>query len=117
MFKFGDLIIYAAVLSAALFPFFREKESENNKIQVIHDKHTEYFDAGKDTVFFIQGNKVEIEIKDRKVRIKNSDCRDKYCVKHGWLKEDQNGKIICMPNKVIIEFIKQDDDVIDAVTE
>jgi len=117
VFKFGDLIIYAAVIIAALYPFFREKEFENNKIQIIHEKHTEYFDVGKDTVFFLQGNKIEVEIKDRMVRIKDSDCRDKYCVKHGWLKEDQNGSIICMPNKVIIEFIKQEDDVLDAITE
>jgi hypothetical protein len=117
VFKFGDIIIYAAVIIAALYPFFREKETENNKIQIIHEKHTEYFDAGKDTVFFLTGNKIEVEIKDRMVRIKDSDCRDRYCVKHGWLKEDQNGKIICMPNKVIIEFIKQEDDVLDAITE
>jgi len=117
VFKFGDIIIYTAVVIAALYPFFREKETENNKIQIIHEKHTENFDAGKDTVFFLQGNKVEVEIKDRMVRIKDSDCRDKYCVKHGWLKENQNGKIICMPNKVIIEFIKQEDDVLDAITE
>ncbi len=116
MFKFGDLLIYAAVLSAALFPFLREKDTENNKIHILYDGHKEYFDAGKDTVFFIQGS-IEVEIKDRKVRIKDSNCRDKYCVKHGWLKEDQNGKIICMPNKVIIEFVKREDDVIDAVTE
>ncbi|MBF0555876.1 MAG: NusG domain II-containing protein [Nitrospirae bacterium] len=40
-----------------------------------------------------------VEIKAGKVRVADSDCPGKICVKQGWI---DSGAIICLPNRVVI---------------
>lgn len=57
-----------------------------------------------------------IEIKQKKVRIINSPCHQKTCVKMGW--KNKNGEtIVCVPNKVVVKIVsrRQRQDV-DAIT-
>jgi len=42
---------------------------------------------------------IVIEIKNEKVRIKESTCKNKYCVKQGW---SNRFPIICIPNEVSV---------------
>ncbi len=44
------------------------------------------------------GNMI-IEIRDEKVRVSESDCPKKLCVRQGWVAK---GAIICLPNKTVI---------------
>lgn len=44
------------------------------------------------------GNSV-IEIRDKKVRIREADCPNQLCVKQGWISK---GIIICLPNKILV---------------
>jgi hypothetical protein len=78
----------------------------------------------KDKTVSVDGliGKTIIEIKDRKVRIIESPCRNKLCVKEGWV---ESGAILCLPNKVVVtignykdyqEGIKPDPDAVDAIT-
>ena len=83
------------------------------------DKCTELFNPKKKVnavieVLDIPGLKTS---EDGKVRIKDSDCRDKYCVKQGWLDAGSSRRLICMPNRLIIEFAQKENNAIDAVTE
>ena len=61
-----------------------------------------------------QGNMI-IEIKGKKVRVKDADCPNKLCVKQGWI---DSGSIICLPNKVVIMIKKNIENSIktDAVS-
>ncbi|MCH5304071.1 MAG: NusG domain II-containing protein [Ruminococcus sp.] len=68
--------------------------SENNEIKVKTD-------SGFNTVIIESGS----------VFIKDADCRDKYCVNQGKIK---NGSIICLPHRLVVE-IEKDDSSIDAV--
>lgn len=43
-----------------------------------------------------------VQIQDGKARMLASDCRDKRCVKQGF---NQNMPIICMPNRLVLEFV------------
>jgi hypothetical protein len=57
-----------------------------------------------------------IEIKKKKVRVTNSPCPQKICVKMGW-KDKNNQTIVCVPNKVVIKVIsKLQQQDIDAIT-
>ncbi len=58
---------------------------------------------------------VTIEIHDGKVRVKESDCPFKLCVKQGWV---DRGSIICLPNRVVItvEDSKKQHNHVDAIT-
>jgi hypothetical protein len=40
-----------------------------------------------------------IEIRDRRVRIKEAHCRNQICVREGWV---SRGVIVCLPNKLVI---------------
>ena len=59
------------------------------------------------------------EIKDGKVRMLESPCPDKVCLKTGWL--SANGTIVCLPQKVVIRLTPIGTDVdeegLDAVVE
>lgn len=66
----------------------------------------------------------EVEIKGGMVRIVDSPCQNKVCVRHGYISK---GSIICLPNRVAITVGKTDagflagpetflGDTIDAVT-
>lgn len=40
-----------------------------------------------------------IEIKGKKVRVKEAHCPNQICVKEGWISK---GVIVCLPNKLVI---------------
>lgn len=72
----------------------------------------------KDRVLSVDGpqGKTTIEIKQQKVRVKDSPCRKKLCVKQGWT---ERGVIVCLPNKVVITIGNDNDEintVVDAIT-
>ncbi len=58
-------------------------------------------------------NGMMIEVKDRRIRVKDSDCPQKICVKHGWIRYG-NDVIVCLPNKTIIYLKKKSD--LDYIT-
>lgn len=70
----------------------------------------------KNDIVDINNGKNVIEIKDGRVRMLRATCRDKICVKQGWIKNSGEA-IICVPNRVIIriEGIKGDY-LYDAIT-
>ncbi len=121
MFRSGDIIIYLALATVIIFPFLPDKGdlSGNVMISISSDGNTFYADPGIDNLFVIKSgtDSVAVEVKDHMVRVKSSTCRDKYCEKKGWLKEGTKGQIVCMPNRVIVSFISDIEDDIDAVTE
>ena len=55
----------------------------------------------KDRTLALQGplGRTSIEIRDHKVRITDSPCRNKLCIQQGWV---ASGTIICLPNRVTI---------------
>ena len=55
------------------------------------------------------GKENTIEIKDHQIRVSDADCPDKVCVNTGWL-DSPVIPIICLPNKLIIEYENSDID-------
>lgn len=49
----------------------------------------------------IYGKNMKVEVKDKKARISESDCRDKICIHMGYIK-DCGDSAICLPNKTAI---------------
>lgn len=66
-------------------------------------------DAEKPYTVDIGGNTIYVE--NDGVSMTYADCPDKLCVRQGKIK---SGAIICLPNKVIVEFKKKDGNI-DAV--
>ena len=118
MFRFLDIFVYIIIITGIVFPFLQKQNIENSQILVTAgDKFTRTLDHSIDSTYHFHNEKlnVKIQVKDAKVRMLGSDCKTKYCVKYGWLDKNDNGKIICMPQKVIIKFVGRKDNKIDAV--
>lgn len=56
-----------------------------------------------------------VQIQDGKIRVLEAECPDKTCVHMGWL-ESGALPIVCLPNRLTIEFADEADDV-DAVVK
>jgi len=59
--------------------------------------------------------KTQIEIKDHRVRVTESPCKNKLCIRQGWT---HHGTIICLPNRIIvtIEDESPQNGTVDAIT-
>ena len=72
----------------------------------------------KERILTVDGpqGKTIIEIKNQKLRVKDSPCPKKQCVKQGWI---ERGIIACLPNKIVITIgndSDEDNTVVDAIT-
>lgn len=54
-----------------------------------------------------------IEVKEGKVRVKDSPCPEKICIRQGWT---DHGAIVCVPNRVVITIGAEKDRALDAIT-
>lgn len=114
--KFLFLMLLLLSLSGILFLKVALPESSTVTIEV--DGNPLYLlPLDKDRIVSVAGpeGRTTIEIKDRRVRITESPCRNKLCIKQGWVK---SGSIICLPNKVVVTVgnrVKKHN-IVDAIT-
>jgi hypothetical protein len=91
-------------------------ESPTVKIEV-NGKPAYLLPLDKDRVVSVEGpeGKTIVEIRDRKVRIKESPCRNKICIRQGWIR---SGAVICLPNRVVVTVGDRDGrrGMVDAIT-
>lgn len=91
------LIIILLVLSALIYNYLDNRE---NLIAEIHYKEKLIYklDLNNDKIVEIDEG-ITAEIKNGKIRLIESTCKNKYCVKQGW---SNSFPIICVPNKLLI---------------
>jgi len=58
---------------------------------------------------------MQVQIKDGKLRILNSDCPQQICKNTGWIKYSGQA-IACVPNQVLVEIKSKGPAAVDAVT-
>jgi hypothetical protein len=70
--------------------------------------------------FKVEGvhGKSTLEVKDGRVRMVSSACRDKICIGVGWI-DSQGKSVVCLPNRVVIRVTgkRGGKGKIDTVTE
>ncbi len=93
----GILIVFVivAIIVSSIFVYKNGAESEYAIIE--YNGQTENISLNKDQMISLE-NGMMIEVKDRRIRVKDSDCPQKICVKHGWIRYG-NDVIVCLPNK------------------
>ena len=74
--------------------------------------------ADKEKIVSVEGpeGKTVVEIRDHRVRVTESPCQNKLCIKQGWI---ESGAIVCLPNRVVITIGGQgneSDKAVDATT-
>jgi hypothetical protein len=93
------ILIIILVCASSFFFIMSHKDYDRIEVYVDNDLYIEC-ELDKNQVVKINEHNT-IEIKDKKVRMLYSDCKNQQCVKMGW--SDQF-PIICVPNKVSIKF-------------
>jgi hypothetical protein len=68
----------------------------------------------KDQQFHLLKGKMLIEIKEGRIRVRESDCPRQICVNTGWI-QYPGESVVCVPYKVLIEVKSAGSPVVDAV--
>ena len=107
-------LIIAVLLFASYNLFFRKTGSF---VQVTADGEViNSLSLSKDTTITINGynGKNILQIKDGYASIIEADCPDKLCQKQKKIKYDGE-MIVCLPHKVIVSVISQEETKIDGI--
>jgi len=98
------VLMICAFISIILL--FRSYLSTPEFVEVKTPNGETLYPIDEDKEFFVEGRigKVTIEIKGKRVRVKESSCPNKVCVKTGWIR--RSGEIIvCAPNQVTVRIL------------
>ncbi len=101
---FADRLLFLVLIAAAVGGIFysREAVSQSSGVVIEVNGKPEYtFPLGADRIVSVNGpiGKEVIEIRDRKVRIKEAPCPNQLCVREGWVSQ---GVIVCVPNRIVV---------------
>ncbi|MBI5195991.1 MAG: NusG domain II-containing protein [Nitrospirae bacterium] len=96
------IFLLLIILTVISFPLAKKFIHPGNLVKIASDNKIAYVlpldEAETVTVKGAAGDSV-IEIKNRKVRMKESPCPNKLCVRQGWI---ESGAIVCVPNRVVV---------------
>jgi len=112
---FVILILFFSIVSFwAIHKRFQPSSGANAVCIYQKDKLLEEDGLGKDKIITILEGKMQLELKNGKIRVLNTDCSHHICKNMGWIK--YNGEtIVCVPNQVLIEIKSKGPAIIDAV--
>lgn len=119
-FRFGDLIVIGTIIVALIYSvkiFNNGKMLPETVIVFRDDKIIARYPLREDKIFYVNGEigKVKISIKDETVRVIESTCPHKICVKTGKIKRS-NSQIVCAPNHIMVVIKSSKKDNIDAIS-
>ena len=106
IFTKADIILILFLMSIAVFMVVLIKDDISAKQVEIryHNKLVVSAPLNKNRIIEIDDG-IIAEIKDGKVRIKESTCKNNYCVKQGW---NNRFPIVCIPNEVSVVIKSKD---------
>lgn len=111
--RIGDAVVVALVLLAAagfLFFLTRANAGEKGTLAIIEVNGKEAKrvvlaqgqPARRFTVKGVNGPST-FEVKDGRVHMVKSTCRDKICIGEGWI-DTRGAEVVCLPNRVVIHI-------------
>jgi len=126
--KPADIVLIALFVVAAavsLFLVSRASAGEKGSLAIIevNGKEVKRIAIGggqPERKFIVHGvnGTSTVEVKDGRIRMVRSTCRDKICIGVGWI--DSRGKeIVCLPNRVVVRITgkRGGNGRVDTVTE
>jgi len=96
------LFLFLIFLSVTGIFISREALSQGSEVVIEIDGKPAYtLPLYEDRLLSVRGSYGDtlIEIKGKKVRVKEAHCPNQICVKEGWI---SRGVIVCLPNKLVI---------------
>ncbi len=100
----ADKLLFLVLITAAVAGIFISREAMpqgNDVIVEINGKTAYTFALDIDRIFPIPGpfGETVVEIRDKKVRVREAHCPNRLCEKQGWVVK---GVIVCLPNHIVI---------------
>jgi hypothetical protein len=95
-------IIFLSAFGSLFWLFSKDKASD---IVVRHNQEVLFRESLNQNKVIDIDSLAVLEIKQGKVRMLKSTCKNQHCVHQGW---SDSEPIICVPNKIIIEFISNE---------
>jgi hypothetical protein len=77
-------------------------------------KQIAHLSLDKDREIPLLDGKVRLEVKEKRIRVKKSNCPRQVCVHMGWIRYPGQ-TIACVPYGILIEIKPSDSPVVDAV--
>jgi len=118
---FIDVIVIVCILLLSSAIILKTKigliwqPEKDTKASVYHDgKLHKHLKLAEDQEIILLNGKMVVEIKDKKLRVKKSECPRQVCVNIGWIQHTGEA-IICVPFKTLIEIKSAEAPVVDAV--
>jgi len=117
----ADRLLLAAliIISVSGFIFIKKAFPQGTDVRIeVNGKLAYKLPLNSNATIAVKGiiGDTIVEIKNRKVRIKESPCSNKICVHQGWI---DRGAVVCLPNRVTV-FIDssegRENKAIDAIT-
>ncbi len=99
------LIIFFLVVGVGSGVLLWRKPAPARFCVIQSSRQVEMIPLSRDTVLVVFGpvGKTTVEVKSRRVRVRDSECHDKICVRMGWI--GYGGQMIaCAPNRVIVRI-------------
>ena len=113
------LLFILVILSFSGIIWIREGLPKGRTVRIeVNGRPVYILPADKEKIVSVEGpeGRTVVEIRDHRVRVTESPCQNKLCIKQGWV---ESGAIVCLPNKVIITIGgqgKEPDKAVDATT-
>jgi len=104
--KIGDYLIFLYILFISIFLISKIRVKNGKKFIVNADGKEYEYSLMENKIYQVSGSLgiTKIEVKDGRVRIIDSPCKNKTCIHQGW-----GNHIICLPNDVIITVVSEDE--------
>ena len=110
--KKNDFMLAIIVLLIAVLVYvFIPKEQGNFAKIMVDGKLYSTVSLDTDTKIEINGTNIAV-VENGEIYMESANCPDKLCIHQGKI-SDSSKKIVCLPNKVIIEALKESS--LDAV--
>ncbi len=117
----ADRLLFFFLITASVAGIFASREAMPKGSDVIVEvggKTAYTFALDTDRIFQVPGplGVTVVEIRDKKVRVKEAHCPNRLCEKQGWV---ARGAIVCLPNRVVISVGGKADNTpkgVDAIT-
>ena len=120
MFTLADKILIAGLLILTLlsFPVIKHFQHEGKLVVIeVDGKLVGNFSLGEDRLIPADGKlgTTRVEIADNEVRVLDSPCPLKLCVKSGPISRSGEN-LVCLPNRVVIRVKGEGEPSVDAVS-
>lgn len=116
----GDRILFIALVAISLIGIVLIKEAlpQAKGVIIEIEGQVKYrYPVDIDRLVNVQSSRgsLNVEIKDKKVRVIDASCPNKLCERQGWI---SRGAIVCIPNRisVIVGGSDEKNRKIDAIT-